>query len=421
MDKILIKGKTVLRGQVKVSGSKNAILPLLFSSLLAEGQHTFYNVPFLKDVETSCLLLRHLGCEIQRKGHTLKVKKQKRLKSSKAPYNLVRQMRASALSLGPLLARHGLAEVSLPGGCAIGTRALNLHLKGFRQMGAKIALKKGLITARAPQGLKGTRILLDFPTVGGTENLIMSACLAQGETVIENVAREPEIVDLVEYLNKMGADINGAGTDLIRVKGKKKLVPHKHTVIPDRIEAGTLLLAGAITKGRVRVSSCVPGHLDALLLKLKEAGFFIKSGKTWIELASPSHFSAVNIVTAPYPGFPTDLQAQFMALMTQARKGSAGSIKEAIFENRFMHIQELARLGADIHLEPPVAVVQGGSALQGAPVTATDLRASACLILAGLAGRGETLVHRVYHLDRGYEFLEKKLSILGANIKRILS
>ena len=420
MDKILIKGGIPLKGEVKVSGSKNAVLPLLFSTLLADGEHVFHNVPYLKDVETSCLLLKQMGCEIQRDGNVLKVKKGA-LKSSKAPYNLVRQMRASALSLGPLLARHGLAEVSLPGGCAIGTRALDLHLKGFRQMGVKIALKKGIISAHVPKKLKGACILLDFPTVGGTENLMMSACLAEGETVIENSAREPEIGDLAEYLNKMGADIRGAGTDLIRIKGKKSLVPCEHKVIPDRIEAGTLLLAGAITKGQVRVSDCVPAHLEALLFQLQQAGFFIKRGEGWVELGSPAHFSAVNIVTAPYPGFPTDLQAQFMALMTQARVGTTADIKETIFENRFMHIQELVRLGANIHLDPPVAVVQGGSALQGAPVTATDLRASACLILAGLSGQGETLIHRVYHLDRGYEHPEKKLSSLGADIKRIHS
>ena len=418
MDKIVIKGGKVLKGEVKVSGAKNAVLPLLFSSLLAEGRHRFYNVPFLKDVETSCLLLKHLGCEIQREGNTLEVTKGQ-LKSLKAPYNLVRQMRASALTLGPLLARHGSAEVSLPGGCAIGARSLDLHLKGLRQMGADIKLKQGLIVARVQGPLKGARILLDYPTVGGTENLMMSACLAEGETIIENVAREPEIEDLANYLCQMGADIQGVGTDLIQIKAGKPLKPGKHKVIPDRIEAGTLLLAGAITKGQVRVSACQPSHLDALLLKLKEAGFSIKRGADWVRLSSPTSFSAVNMVTAPYPGFPTDLQAQFMALMTQAQKGTASSLKETIFENRFMHVQELARLGADIHLDPPVALVKGGAILQGAPVTATDLRASACLILTGLVARGETTIHRVYHLDRGYEFPEKKLSSLGADIKRI--
>lgn len=416
MDKISITGGRKLRGTVQVSGSKNAVLPLLFSTLLAEGEHVFRNVPVLKDVETSCLLLKHFGCDVQRDGTVLRIKTGK-LKSSKAPYRLVRQMRAGILSLGPLLASHGIAEVSLPGGCAIGTRAVDLHLKGFKQMGAHIDLVKGIIVARVQGGLKGARILLDHPTVGGTENLMMAACLAEGSTFIENAAREPEIVDLAEYLNKMGAGIQGAGTDLIQITPKRPLLPQEHAVIPDRIEAGTLLLAGAITKGNVCISSCVPNHLDSLLFKLEEAGFYIKISDNSVELSSPKQFSGVNIVTAPYPGFPTDLQAQFMALMTQVTQG-VGSVKETIFENRFMHVQELVRLGADIQLDAHTALVRGGRVLQGAPVTATDLRASACLILAGLAARGETVVHRVYHLDRGYECLENKLSSLGANIKR---
>ena len=417
MDKISIIGGRKLRGTVSASGSKNAILPLLFSSLLAKGEHIFHNVPFLKDVDTTCLLLKHFGCEIQRDQHTLKVIRKEHLKSLKAPYQLVRQMRAGLLSLGPLLAGQGKAEVSLPGGCAIGTRAVHFHLKGFEQMGADIELVQGLISAQLKKRkLQGARILLDYPTVGGTENLMMAACLAEGETFIENAAREPEIKDLAEYLNKMGAHVQGAGTDLIQIIPKGPLIPGEHTVIPDRIEVGTLLLAGAITKGNVCVSSCTPAHLEALLLKLESAGFFIKVKESSIELSSPSNFSPVNIITAPYPGFPTDLQAQFMALMTQTKP--VASIQETIFENRFMHIQELARLGADIQLDAHTALIKGGRALQGAPVTATDLRASACLILAGLVACGETVVHRVYHLDRGYEFLEKKLFALGADIKR---
>ena len=420
MDKISIIGKKKLKGTVKASGSKNAALPLLFSSLLAEGEHIFHNVPDLKDVETSCLLLKHFGCEIKNQGNTLKIRKYKKLQSMKAPYQLVRQMRASILSLGPLLARHGLVEVSLPGGCAIGTRAVDLHLKSLRQMGANIKLVQGLIVACVKGQLKGARILLDYPTVGGTENLMMAACLAKGSTVIENAAREPEIVNLAEYLNKMGANIQGAGTDLIYINPIDcPLRPTEHTVIPDRIETGTLLMAGAITRGNVCITSCIPRHLDAVLLKLEEAGFFVKTDKNSVELSSPENFSAVNIVTSPYPGFPTDLQAQFMALMTQAEPGSGATIRETIFENRFMHIQELVRLGADIHLDTHTASVKGGSLLQGAPVTATDLRASACLILAALAASGKTLVHRIYHLDRGYECLEKKLSELGADIKRL--
>ena len=417
MDKISLIGGQTLKGEVPAHGSKNAILPLLFSSLLAKGEHTFHNVPFLKDVEVTCQLLEHLGCQTQREGSTLKVRVEK-LKSVKAPYQLVRQMRASVLSLGPLLASQGQAEVSLPGGCAIGTRAVHWHLKGLKQMGAKVRLAQGLITARVNKKLKGTRLLLDYPTVGGTENLMMASCLAEGRTEIENVAREPEIGDLAEYLNKMGARVEGAGTDLIRIDPPKVLTPSEHKVIPDRIEAGTLLLAGAITKGHVRVSSCVPEHLDALILKLESAGFTIKTGSDFIDLSSPSDFSSANIVTAPYPGFPTDLQAQFMALMTQAKAGGSSVIKETVFENRFMHIPELIRLGADIQLDSHTALVKGGSQLEGAPVTATDLRASACLVLAGLVARGETTVHRVYHLDRGYEHLEKKLSVLGAKIKR---
>ncbi|MYE07760.1 MAG: UDP-N-acetylglucosamine 1-carboxyvinyltransferase [Oligoflexia bacterium] len=418
MDKISIIGGRALKGTVKVSGSKNAILPLLFSSLLADGEHVFHNVPGLKDVETSCLLLKHLGCELQRRGDTLKVKTHK-LKSLKAPYQLVRQMRAGILALGPLLARYGHAEVSLPGGCAIGTRSVHLHLQGLRQMGAEMQVDKGLIVARVKKTLKGKRILLDYPTVGGTENIMMAACLAEGATFIENAAREPEIIDLANYLNKMGAQIKGAGTDLIQIIPKGPLSPGEHRVIPDRIEAGTLLLAGAITKGKVSVTSCSPSHLEALLLKLEAAGFFINTKGSTIKLSSPADFSTVNIMTAPYPGFPTDLQAQFMALMTQAKIGGVASLRETIFENRFMHTQELARLGADVQLDGHTALVKGGTQLRGAPVTATDLRASACLILAGLVAQGETLVHRVYHLDRGYEFLEKKLAGLGANITRL--
>ena len=417
MDKISIVGGKKLRGEVKISGSKNAALPLLFSSLLVEGEHIFYNIPRLQDVKTTCLLLEHLGCCVTWEDqNTLKINTQK-LKSSKAPYDLVRKMRASVLSLGPLLARTGCVEVSLPGGCAIGTRSVNLHLKGLQEMGASIEIQKGNIIGKAEK-LKGGHIVLDFPTVGGTQNLIMAACLAKDSTVIENAAREPEIVDLANYLCKMGANIKGAGTTLIKIQ-PAPLRPSEHTVIPDRIEAGTFLLAGAITKGSVVVQGCVPFHLDALISKLKEAGFYIESGKQHIKLTSPAHFSAVDVITAPYPGFPTDLQAQFTALLTQANTGNVGSVKETIFENRFMHIQELVRLGADIQLDGNRALVRGGTRLQGAPVTATDLRASACLILAGLVTQGKTLLHRVYHLDRGYEKIEEKLFQLGADISRI--
>lgn len=415
MDKICIKGGGPLRGEVKCSGSKNAALPLLFSSLLAEGTHVFHNVPRLKDIETSCLLLEHLGCSLKRGEGTLMIENSGR-RVFEAPYQLVRQMRAGVLSLGPLLAKWRQACVSLPGGCAIGTRAVDLHLKGLRQMGACIEIKNGSIVGTAKEGLKGTCIVLDFPTVGGTENLMMAACLAEGSTVIENAACEPEIVDLAGYLNQMGTEVKGAGTDVIKVC-PRPLRPAEYRVSPDRIEAGTLLLAAAITGGSVRVRDCIPSHLDSLLFKLKEAGFDIQTGESEINLRSPGEFNTVDIVTAPYPGFPTDLQAQFTALLTQAK--GVGSVKETIFENRFMHIQELARLGASIRLDGHTALVKGGVSLQGAEVTATDLRASACLILVGLVASGCTIIHRVYHLDRGYENLEGKLARLGADIKRI--
>ena len=420
MDKIKIQGGRPLKGLVKASGSKNAILPLLFSSLLAKGEHIFENSPNLEDVNTSCRLLEHLGCSVQKKGQVLKVHNPGYLKSVSAPYNLVRRMRAGILSLGPLLAVQGSAKVSLPGGCAIGTRAVDLHLKGLKQMGAEITLKEGYITGRVKnKKLKGADICLDFPTVGGTENLMMSACLAEGPSSIKNAAREPEIVDLAKYLQKMGAKIEGAGQDLIKIE-PAELKADCHRLIPDRIEAGTLLLAGAITKGNVTVEDCAPEHLSALILKLKEAGFFIKTTKNSISLSSPDEFSAVDIKTAPYPGFPTDLQAQFMALLTQARPGDKGLVTETIFENRFMHIQELVRLGASVKLDGCTALVQAGSPLQGAEVLATDLRASACLILAGLAAQGLTWVGRIYHLDRGYEKLENKLNQLGAGIERVV-
>ena len=419
MDKIKIIGGNSLKGTVKTSGSKNSALPILFASLLAEGDHIFHNVPRLQDVDTSCLLLEHFGCRVKWLSQNTLTINTSAIKTTKAPFDLVRKMRASILSLGPLLARTGFVEISLPGGCAIGTRSIHLHLKGLQQMGAVLETQKGNIVGKTiNKSLKGARILLDFPTVGGTQNLMMAACLAKDITVIENAAREPEIVDLADYLVKMGAVIKGAGSAVIKIQ-PGVLTPGEHKIIPDRIEAGTFLLAGAITKGNVVIQDCRPDHLESLTLKLKTAGFSIKNSADGIELSSPSHFSAVNIATAPYPGFPTDLQAQFTALLTQANKGELGYVKETIFENRFMHIQELVRLGADIHLDGHRALVRGGSKLQGAPVTATDLRASACLILAGLSAQGETFLHRVYHLDRGYEKLEKKLLSLGADIQRI--
>ena len=416
MDKMLIQGGRRLKGFVEVSGAKNSVLPLMFSTLLARGRHVFHNVPRLKDVDTACLLLKHLGCQVEFTGHHLMIDHQK-LKTTLAPYDLVRKMRAGVLCLGPLLARYGRAQVSLPGGCAIGTRAVDWHVKGLSLMGADIKIQNGHLTGQS-QTLKPARILMDFPSVGATENLMMAGCLSTGPVVIENAAREPEIIDLAEYLQKMGAVIKGAGADVITIHPVPCLKPGEHTIIPDRIEAGTLLLAAAITGGSITLRNCCPQHLDALILKLKEAGFLLNTSPREIRLTSPSQPPrGVDIATAPYPGFPTDLQAQFMALLTQVRGVSL--VQETIFENRFMHIQELVRLGADIRLNGRTARVEGGRKLQGAEVTATDLRASAGLILAGLSAKGESVVHRVYHLDRGYECLEKKLLSLGGDIKRI--
>ena len=415
MDNIVIQGGKALSGTVNTSGSKNAALPLLFASLLAEGEHTFENVPLLKDIDSTELLLNHLNCETRRQGHQLKVRV-KRPESLVAPYDIVRKMRASILCLGPLLTRYGKVKVSLPGGCAIGTRPINLHIEPLQQLGAHIEIENGYVIAEAKQ-LVGDRIVFDFATVGGTENIMMAATLARGTTVLENVAKEPEIVDLALCLRNMGAKIEGEGTSVITIEGVDELKPAKHRVIPDRIEAGTLLLAGAITGGDVKVLQCIPGDLDALLNKLVDCGFEIESGADWVRIKPCKKWHAVDVDTAPHPGFATDLQAQFMALMTQASGTSV--ITERIFENRFMHVQELARMGANITPKTQVAVVRGNKGgLSGAPVMATDLRASACLILAGLATEGETVVNRIYHLDRGYEKLEEKLAGLGALIER---
>lgn len=418
MDKILIKGGSVLNGQAQVSGAKNAALPILFSTLLAEGEHSFDNVPVLKDIESTAELLKSLGCESQREGHTFKVHVNK-LKSFEAHYDLVRKMRASILCLGPILAKYGEAIVSLPGGCAIGTRPIDLHLDAMRTLGAEIELKDGYVLAKAKK-LKGATVFFEKTTVGGTENLLMAATLAEGTTTIENAAKEPEIVDLANYLIKMGAKISGHGTSVIKITGVEKLTPARHTIMPDRIEAGTLLIAGAITSGEVEVTHCQPRDLEALIIKLREAGFKIETGASTIKVFSKENWEAVDITTAPHPLFPTDLQAQFMALMVAARGTSV--ITETVFENRFMHVNELMRLGADITPKSQVAVVRGrpdrNNGLTAAPVMATDLRASASLVLAGLIAKGETAVNRIYHLDRGYENLELKLANLGAQVKR---
>lgn len=415
MDVMIIKGGNPLNGSVATSGAKNAALPLLFASLLAEGEHSFENVPYLNDIDSTELLLNHLNCKTYRDGEQFKVLV-KKPDSIVAPYDIVRKMRASILCLGPLLARYGEAKVSLPGGCAIGSRPINLHIEPLRQLGADIEIENGYVIARADR-LTGDRIVFDFATVGGTENIMMAASLCQGTTILENVAKEPEIVDLARCLRGMGAIIEGEGSSVITIEGVDELKPAKHRVIPDRIEAGTLLIAGAITGGDVKVTECVPADIDSLLNKLVDCGFEIESGEDWVRIKPCTQWSAVDVDTAPHPGFPTDLQAQFMALMTQAKGTSV--ITERIFENRFMHVQELARMGANITPKSQVSVVRGEKGgLSSAPVMATDLRASASLILAALATDGETRVSRIYHLDRGYENLEVKLRGLGAQIER---
>lgn len=415
MDKMIIEGGHQLNGSVDVGGAKNSALKLLFASLLAEGTHIFHNVPHLADVNSAATLLQSLNCETTRIGTTFKVTV-KKPESLEAHYDLVRKMRASILCLGPLLAKYGEAVVSLPGGCAIGTRPIDLHLEGMKALGATITLEEGYVKARAKK-LKGANFLFETSTVGGTENVMMAATLAEGVTVLENAAKEPEIVDLAEYLNKMGAKIRGHGTSVITIEGVEKLIPAEHTVMADRIEAGTLLIAGAITGGDVTVNKIIPAHIESLIVKMKEAGFQITQTSDSVRVHRQIGWQAVDITTNPYPLFPTDLQAQYMALMSIAEGTSV--ITETVFENRFMHVQELCRLGADITPKTRVAVVRGKpGGLIAAPVMATDLRASASLVLAGLVAKGNTSVSRIYHLDRGYENLEGKLSRLGAKIKR---
>lgn len=415
MDKMTVTQVGPLSGAVKVSGAKNSALKLLFASLLAEGEHVFKNVPKLQDVESTAVLLQSLNCETSRDNDVFKVNV-KKPQSFEAHYDLVRKMRASILCLGPLLAKYGEAVVSLPGGCAIGTRPIDLHLEGLKALGAEMDLREGYVHAKAKK-LKGAPFLFETVTVGGTENVMMAATLAEGKTVLENAAKEPEIVDLAEYLIAMGAKIKGHGTSVIEIEGVEKLKPAEFKVMPDRIEAGTLLIAGAITGGEVTITDMVPEHIESLIIKMKEAGFKFSVEKNAITVHPLKSFKAVDITTHPYPQFPTDLQAQYMALMSVANGTSV--ISETVFENRFMHVQELVRLGADITPKLRVAVVRGRpNGLTGAPVMATDLRASASLVLAGLVAKGDTTVNRIYHLDRGYEKLENKLASLGAKIRR---
>ncbi|KAF0220545.1 MAG: UDP-N-acetylglucosamine [Geobacteraceae bacterium] len=415
MDKLIIKGGKKLAGDVTISGSKNASLPIFISTILAPGRHEISNVPFLRDINTTIKVLETLGAVVEGKGNVVGIDTGK-VNNHEATYELVKTMRASVLVLGPLLARLGRARVSLPGGCAIGARPINLHLKGLAAMGADINLTHGYVEARAKR-LKGARINFDISTVGGTEHLMMAAALARGETILENAAREPEIVDLALVLNNMGAKIEGAGTDTIRITGVKELGPVSHRVMPDRIEAGTFMIAAAITGGEVRIKAMQLEHLDALVFKLQDAGVEIVNKDNVVRVKGPRKIKSVNIKTRPYPGFPTDMQAQFMALMSRA--DGASVISENIFENRFMHVSELLRFGADIVVEGNSATVKGVRKLSGAPVMATDLRASASLILAGLAADNTTEVSRIYHLDRGYEAIEKKLAGLGADIVRV--
>lgn len=417
MDKLQIRGGVPLEGEVKISGSKNATLPILAGAILASEPVVVGNVPHLKDVTTTIQLLARMGATVTVDERSRIEVDGSSIKDTVAPYELVKTMRASILVLGPLVARFGKADVSLPGGCAIGARPVNIHVAGLQAMGADISIDGGYIRARAGR-LKGARLVLDTVTVTGTENLMMAATLAEGETIIENAAREPEVVDLANFLIAMGAKIQGAGTDKIVVQGVEKLHGTQYEVLPDRIEAGTYLVAGAITRGHVRLKNTRPDHLDAVLAKLAEAGAKVATGDTWIEVdMRGKRPRAIDVRTAPYPAFPTDMQAQFAALNTVA--DGVGTVIETIFENRFMHMLEMRRLGAEIRLEGNTAIIRGVERLTGAPVMATDLRASASLVLAGLVAEERTDVERIYHIDRGYEAIEEKLAQLGAQIKRV--
>jgi UDP-N-acetylglucosamine 1-carboxyvinyltransferase len=415
MDKLRITGGAPLAGEVAVAGAKNAALPILAATLLTADEVVLENVPQLADVTTMGRLLVGMGARLAREGGRV-VANADAIGAAEAPYELVKTMRASILVLGPLLARFGQARVSLPGGCAIGARPVDQHIKGLRALGARLEIEHGYIVAEAPR-LKGTRIVTDLVTVTGTENLMMAACLADGETVIENAAREPEVADLARCLAAMGARIRGAGTDRIAIEGVERLHGARHRVLPDRIETGTFLVAAAACGGDVRLTGAAPDTLDAVLDKLRETGAGIEVGADWIRLRAGTRPRAVSLRTAPHPGFPTDMQAQFMALDCVA--DGVGRITETIFENRFMHVLELQRLGAQIDIEGNTAIVRGVPRLSGARVMATDLRASASLVIAGLLAEGETIVDRIYHLDRGYDRMEQRLAALGARIERL--
>lgn len=414
MDKLIIKGGKLLKGEIEVSGAKNAALPAMASSILASGESTISKVPDVRDVKTMGRLLTNMGAEFYYKENKAGINTDK-INNFEAPYELVKEMRASVLVLGPMLARFGRAKVSLPGGCAIGARPINLHLMGLEKMGAKIELEAGYVIATAKR-LKGTSIYFDTSTVTGTENLMMAATLAKGVTVLENAAREPEVIDLANALRAKGAKIKGAGESVIEIEGVDELKPVSYTIIPDRIEAGTFMAIAGITAGDITIRGCMLEHLHAFLIKLKAAGLKFEEAADGVRVLGPMRPKAINIETAPYPGFPTDMQAQFMALMSIAQGTSI--ITETIFENRFMHVAELTRMGADISFKGSTATVKGVKKLKGANVMATDLRASASLVIAALRAEGETTIHRLYHLDRGYGKMEEKLKSLGADVRR---
>ncbi|HMM20889.1 MAG TPA: UDP-N-acetylglucosamine 1-carboxyvinyltransferase [Selenomonadales bacterium] len=417
MEKLVVSGGRKLSGSIKISGAKNAVLPIIAASLLGCTPSRLEEIPALEDVSTISEVLGHLGVTVSwEEPGTLRVDSSE-ITSCEAPYELVRKMRASFLVMGPLLARRGQVRISLPGGCAIGTRPIDLHLKGFEALGAEIGLGHGYIEARTPKRLIGARIYLDFPSVGATENIMMAASLAEGQTILENPAEEPEIVDLANYLNAMGAKIRGAGTNVIRIEGVRELSGTTHAVIPDRIEAGTYMVAAAITGGEIWLENALTEHLKPVTAKLKEAGVLIEEQAEGVRVRGTGTLRAVDIKTLPYPGFPTDMQAQFMALMAVASGTSV--VTETVFENRFMHVDELKRMGANIKIEGRSAVVEGVAKLTGCPVKATDLRAGAALVLAGLVAEGKTEIGCIHHIDRGYEDIVGKFRSLGADIARV--
>ena len=413
MAKIIVKKSNPLKGSVRIDGAKNAVLPIIAATLLAKGKSVLREVPNLKDVHVISDLLRHLGAEVEYKNNTLTVDATN-LTTYEAPYELVRKMRASFLVMGPLLARFNKTKISMPGGCAIGTRPIDLHLKGFKALGAEIVMDHGFVEAKT-DNLVGSKLYLDFPSVGATENIMMAAVLSEGTTIIENAAEEPEIVDLANFLNEMGADVRGAGTNTIRIRGVKELKGTEHDVIPDRIEAATFMVAAAMTKGDITIENVLLEHLKPVTAKLREAGCEIIEMDNAVRVIGPEKLKAIDIKTLPHPGFPTDVQAQFMAMLTVSK--GTGVVIETVFENRFMHVAEFNRMGANIKIEGRTAVVEGVNELNGAKVNATDLRAGAALILCGLIAEGETEIGEIYHIQRGYVDIDKKITALGGNIE----